>query len=75
LAIIDGRTIENGTPLSCDICIVGAGAAGITLALELMRTGLSVLLLESGDRKPDAATQNLYDGEVADPALQSIPRY
>ena len=75
MAIIDGRTLEDGTNVRCDICIVGAGAAGITLALELMRTGLSVLLLESGDRKPDADTQNLYDGEVANPALHSLPRY
>jgi len=49
--------------LSSDVCIIGAGAAGITIALELMESGLDVLLLESGDVDPDPATQDLYDGE------------
>lgn len=31
-----------------DVCIVGAGAAGIVLASEIARRGLRVLLLESG---------------------------
>jgi len=35
-------------PLAADICIVGAGAAGITLAREFIDTPFSVLLLESG---------------------------
>jgi choline dehydrogenase-like flavoprotein len=34
---------------SADICIVGAGAAGITLAHKLLKSGKSVLLLESAN--------------------------
>jgi choline dehydrogenase-like flavoprotein len=34
--------------LSADVCIVGAGAAGLTLAHALRGAGLSVVLLESG---------------------------
>jgi len=49
--------------LSSDVCIIGAGAAGITIALELMGSGLDVLLLESGDIEPDPATQDLYEGD------------
>src|SRR5690606_436809 len=71
----DGRTVESGTNLSCDVCIVGTGAAGVTLALELAKSSLSVIVLESGDRKRDPATQDLYDGEVANPDLHSAPRY
>ena len=33
-----------------DVCIAGAGAAGILLALELVRQKKNVLLLESGGR-------------------------
>lgn len=32
---VDSRTIEDGTDIDVDICIVGAGAAGITMATEL----------------------------------------
>ena len=39
---------EKKTHIETDICIVGAGAAGITLALALESSGASVCLLESG---------------------------
>jgi choline dehydrogenase-like flavoprotein len=44
----DARTIENGTVLNADVCIAGSGPAGITLARELMRSGVRVVLLEAG---------------------------
>lgn len=71
--IEDARTLASGDALTADICIVGAGAAGITLALELIGSGKSVLLLESGGLKEDAATQALYAGETADEALHPPP--
>ncbi len=48
-----------------DVCVAGAGAAGITLALLLLRAGKSVLLLESGGRSFEEDTQELYRSEVA----------
>lgn len=42
-----------------DVCIVGAGAAGITLAAELIRQGKRVMLLESGGRELEEAVQQL----------------
>jgi choline dehydrogenase-like flavoprotein len=39
-------------PARYDVCIVGAGPAGITLARELAGSGLRICLLESGRRKP-----------------------
>lgn len=44
----DGRTIETGSELRADVCIVGAGAAGITIARDLVDSGLRVCLLEAG---------------------------
>lgn len=63
----------NGDALSADICIVGAGAAGITMALQLIGSGYDVLLLESGGRQAEAATQALYAGEVRDATMHPPP--
>jgi choline dehydrogenase-like flavoprotein len=46
--------------LETDICIVGAGAAGIVLAVELSRAGKNVTLLEGGGRNYSETVQNLY---------------
>ncbi|WP_207479651.1 GMC oxidoreductase [Arenibaculum pallidiluteum] len=61
--IIDARTLPDGTLVEADICIVGAGAAGITLANELVRKGISVALLESGGLDFDADVQALCEAE------------
>ncbi len=55
--IVSARSLPPGTVLDCDICIVGAGAAGITMACELERSGLDVVMLEAGGPKYDADTQ------------------
>lgn len=71
--IDDGAHIADGEVLTTQICIAGAGAAGITLALELAGSGVDVLLLESGGLKPETRTQRLYEGQVADARLHSLP--
>ena len=71
--IIDANEVGNGTRLKADVCIIGAGAAGIPLALSLSGQGLDIVLLESGQVDLHAATQSLYDGEVADEKLHSPP--
>jgi choline dehydrogenase-like flavoprotein len=51
--------------MDCDLAIVGGGPAGITLAREFARSGVSVILAEAGGLEPDAAVQALYQGENA----------
>jgi choline dehydrogenase-like flavoprotein len=46
------------------ICIVGAGAAGICLAVELSKQGKSVMVLEGGGRDIEEAAQEPYRSEV-----------
>ncbi len=61
----DARTFSAGQIIEADICIVGAGAAGITLAREFIKTDIRVILLESGGTKFSHPTQFLYRGEIA----------
>ena len=67
----DANQVEPNSVLDCDLCIVGAGAAGIAIALQYLRADKRVLLLESGGLLPEAATQALYEAGIADPALHS----
>ncbi len=69
---INGELITKDDTKMFDICIVGAGAAGITLAIELEATGLSIGLIESGGFEPDTETQKLYEGKVGK-GLQHVP--
>lgn len=46
--ILPADSLTETSPLSAAVCIVGAGAAGITLASELNGAGFPVLLLEAG---------------------------
>lgn len=71
--IQDAADLDEGTVLRAEICIVGAGAAGIAIALALLGSGRSVLVLEGGGERVEPAAQALYEGEVADPALHSPP--
>ncbi len=50
--------------LSFDVCIVGAGPAGLALAKELDGGPYRVCLLESGAREPTARAQDLANGAV-----------
>ena len=61
---VDARTVPDGSLVEADVCIVGAGAAGITIARELRARSLRMVLLESGWFTPDPATQSLYAGEI-----------
>ncbi len=55
---------ENGARFEADVCIMGAGAAGITMARELAGSELQVLLVESGDFEADQDTIALNDGKI-----------
>jgi choline dehydrogenase-like flavoprotein len=58
---IDAREL-GAQEQNCDLCIIGAGPAGISLAREFIGQGLRVALLESGGIEPDARVQALADG-------------
>jgi choline dehydrogenase-like flavoprotein len=66
--IVDASQFPAFTQLEADIAIVGAGPAGITLAHELMGSGLSVLLLEAGGKTVETRRLDGFAGEVVDAA-------
>ena len=55
----DLRTWPSGTVFDTDLCIVGSGPAGLTLAAELARSALRVMVVESGGLEPDASADGL----------------
>lgn len=61
---LDARSLSDQAILDTDVCIVGAGPAGLCLAAELADGPARVLLLESGRRGPDANLQDLNEGAV-----------
>lgn len=63
--MVNCRREAPANPIKVDVCVVGGGVAGITLARELAGRELSVCVLESGERKPDKNTQRLCEGEIA----------
>lgn len=60
---IDTRRIETDSIVNTTVCIIGAGVAGITMAMELDRMGIEACVLESGGVKPDNPTRDLYRGQ------------
>jgi len=60
--LIDARKELPSKNIQTDICIIGAGAAGITLAKELQNTSYKISLLESGGFEADEETQSLAGG-------------
>ncbi|AXU20822.1 GMC oxidoreductase (plasmid) [Novosphingobium sp. THN1] len=58
----DGSTSENS-----DVCVVGSGPVGLSLATRLAAQGVRVLLFESGEKASNPLIQSLGNAEI-DPA-------
>jgi len=59
------ESLSRGTVLEGDVCIVGAGPAGLTIARELERAGRDVVVLESGDVDPTPRGQDRCVADIA----------
>jgi choline dehydrogenase-like flavoprotein len=60
--MIDARSLPDSTVLTPDLAIIGGGPAGISLALALAGSKISIALLESGGMNFDPKIQNMYAG-------------
>jgi choline dehydrogenase-like flavoprotein len=59
----DARELASDQQVEVDVCIIGAGPAGITVARELIGNGARVWLLESGGRDVEGGAQRLNRGQ------------
>lgn len=58
----DARSITESTDLQADLCIIGGGVAGLTLARRFIGAGRRVLVLESGGRRLEPESQDPVKG-------------
>jgi choline dehydrogenase-like flavoprotein len=61
---IDARSLPDNSVIEGDVCIIGAGAAGISIALEWKNTPYNIILLEGGGFEYDDKVQELYAGKT-----------
>jgi len=61
--LIDLEKSTHDVSLEAELCIVGAGAAGVALARDMMKAGRDVCLLEAGGMDFEEPTQSLFAGE------------
>ena len=73
--LIDTRKVDATEAVRCDLCLIGAGAAGITIARKLRSSGLEVCLLEAGGFELDLEAQDLYAGPAEGTVLRPESRY
>jgi choline dehydrogenase-like flavoprotein len=62
--ILDMNDVIQDSCLDADICIIGSGAAGITIAREFVESKTSVILLEGGAKKFEEPAQDPYQSQV-----------
>jgi choline dehydrogenase-like flavoprotein len=60
---MDLKTVPPDHVFDCDICIIGSGPAGSTLARELGKTRFNVVVLESGDVGRETSADSLNEIE------------
>ena len=66
---LDGSGLAH---IEADLCIIGAGAAGIAIARTFIGTSVSVCLIESGGLAGENSSQALYEGlSIGRPAFDS----
>jgi choline dehydrogenase-like flavoprotein len=61
--VIDLAQAAGRLELEGEVCVIGAGAAGISLARRLLKLGRTVVLLESGGLDYEAPVADLNAGE------------
>jgi choline dehydrogenase-like flavoprotein len=64
VVVIDARSLLGDETFEAQVCIVGSGPAGLTIAREFISQNLQVCLIESGGSEFDEDIQSLCEGTV-----------
>ena len=70
--LINSEKIENNAVIDVDLCIIGSGAAGLSIASEFLDSNITIAILESGDRTYQETAQAFNQVECS--ALGVGPR-
>src|SRR5690348_11736348 len=63
MRVEDLRSFPAGTEIDTDLCIIGSGPAGLTIAQELSDQGQQILILETGGRVQEPEIEALSEIE------------
>lgn len=63
---------SSNSVIEYDICIIGSGPAGISVAKQLFDTKFNIAILESGGIEPEDEYQDLNNGENSGPSFLSL---
>ena len=55
--LINSNKIKDGTEIDIDLCIIGSGAAGLSIASEFLDSNITIAIIESGDRTYSESAQ------------------
>lgn len=73
---INANDLVSGGEVETDICIIGAGAAGISIAAQFLAGPLRVAILEGGGLELEPSSQDIYAAEagrgIPYPALDEV---
>lgn len=61
---LDATQVTSGETIEAELCIIGAGPAGLVAGAELAARGRDVIVLESGGGGDDSGAQELNEGEL-----------
>ena len=65
--LVDARAVEANERITADVCVIGSGPAGMTLAKELASPGRQIVVMESGGEHFDPQAQALCAGTSISP--------
>ncbi|MBX4195818.1 GMC family oxidoreductase [Candidatus Parcubacteria bacterium] len=71
---INSDSLKKDSESESDICIIGTGAAGISMALKFSDSPLKIIMLESGKAVRDSDIQKLNDLETSDLPIEQTSR-
>ncbi|RZT84452.1 choline dehydrogenase-like flavoprotein [Pseudonocardia sediminis] len=70
--IIDARRALPGSSFDAEVCVIGSGPAGATVAAELADRGLRVIVLEGGGTGRDRTADDTYRGVAGEGAHDPV---